>query len=178
MNRRIFIGIKVRPEIYPKIDSWRKRYRNLPLRWISNENLHITLIPPWYEDGKKVRVKVKEIGREVRGFRGFSLMFDKVGFGPTLRNPRLIWAEGEVPEELIVLKSKLENILQKKPEKREYKLHLTLASIKKRDYKMSSNQKINDKVFWKQTVSSFCLFESILSAKGAEYKVIKEFKIT
>jgi 2'-5' RNA ligase len=178
MKKRIFVGIKIQPELYLKIDNWRKKYLRLPVRWIDNNNLHITLIPPWYEDGEGIIRRVKEVKEAIEGLKAFNISFNNVCLSPTLSNPRLIWAEGEIPEELLTIKSKLEKILGQEPEKREYKLHLTLARFSGRDYKLFSINNINDNVIWEQTIDSFCLFESLLSSKGAEYKTIKDFRIT
>ncbi len=174
MGKRVFIGIKIKPELFPMIDEWRRAYSDLPVRFIADDNLHITLIPPWYEDKKAISDKIEEIKR-IRGLKRFYIKLRRVCFGPTLKGPRLIWAEGEVPEELLLLISRLEKTLHKMPEKRIYKLHLTLARFNVRNYKMFPIRKLNDNILWKQIVSSFCLFESKLSSRGAEYKVIREF---
>lgn len=178
MKKRVFVGIKIGQDLYHSIDKWRKKYQNLPIRWISNENLHVTLIPPWYEEEGKVGEIIREIGEigVIREIGGFEISFSRICFGPTKRHPRLIWAEGEALRELIELKESVGRVLQKKPERRDYKLHLTLARFKLNEYNILPTENINDRILWKQNITEFYLFESRLSAKGAEYRILKEFK--
>ena len=75
---------------------------------------------------------------------------------------------------IIELKEIIEDTLKIKPERRIFKLHLTIARFKFNNFK--NIKRLRQTIKWKQEVKSFYLFESILSPKGAEYKIIKEFK--
>ena len=178
MKKRIFLGIKIGAKLYPPILRWRKKYPGkLSVRWIKEENLHITLLPPWYEESSNIKNQILKIEKIIPKINPFLLKFNYVGYGPENKRPRLIWAEGESPKEIMKLKNGLEKIILIKPQSRDFKLHLTLARFRPKDFKKFSINKINDKVFWEQIVDSFCLFESRLSPKGAEYKILKKFNL-
>jgi 2'-5' RNA ligase len=128
---RVFIGIKIGEELQKKILEWEKYYKNLPVRWLAPENLHITLIPPWEENIiEKAKGKLESIKKGK-----FEIVFDKISFGPDSRYPRLIWAEGNL-------------------------FHLTLARFDPKKFKDFPIKKLNEKVDWQEKVSEVCLFQS------------------
>ena len=175
MNKRIFIGIEASKKIKNKVSKIKNNYRDISfLRWINARNLHVTLLPPWYEDNlEEIRKMLERIKSE---FKPFTLKFSEVKFGPTSKNPRLIWAEGDAPEELNKLEKLLEKSFKKLPEKREFKLHLTLARFKYDSFAESKKPNVYEKILWIQKVNSITLFESVLRPSGAEYIVISRIK--
>jgi len=73
------------------------------------------------------------------------------------------------------LRQNLFNILNQKPEQRDFKLHLTLA-------RFNFNPKIklpeiNESVYWEDEIKEVILFRSHLLKTGAEYEVIERFRI-
>jgi 2'-5' RNA ligase len=174
IKKRIFIGIPVSLETKKKISIWQEKNKKLPVRFIQNKNLHITLLPPWYtEDVKKIEEKLfyfEKIGN-------FYIKFYKISLGPSFYNPRLIWVEGKTPEKIILLKKNLEKLLNFKAEERKFKTHITIARFSKKDLNFYNIKKIEENINWLENVKSFAIFESLLSKNGAEYKIIKEFKL-
>src|SRR3990172_10442808 len=122
--KRVFIGIKIDKSLYPKIDAWRENVSGFSgLRWIDNKNLHITLVPPWYEFDLERILKIMD---GINFKNPILMIFYNVGMGPSKKNPRLIWAEGKdnkILEKLKVLLDKSLGMTEKRP----FKLHLTLA---------------------------------------------------
>ena len=173
MKKRIFVGIKISKGLFQEIGKWGKRYQKLDVRWVKSKNLHVTLVPPWHES--EVDRVMKTLEDRAIKIKPFNVKFRKVTFGPNPKRPRLIWAEGKVPRELNELKTLLEKSLNKKPEKRDFRLHLTLARFKPKQFKDFSMKKLDDKIFWKDKVKSICIFESKLLRTGAEYEVLKRF---
>jgi len=174
MKKRIFVGIKISNILAEKIGKFRKT-QLFPVRWIEGKNLHITLIPPWYEEHPSKLTKILSGIQEEIG--SFALHFIKVTYGPDPRRPRLIWVEGEVPDELLSLKKAVEKALNKRSEKRMYKLHLTIARFNPHDFKKFKIREIYEKVDWRMNVTSFQLFESKLHSKGAQYSVLDDFRL-
>jgi RNA 2',3'-cyclic 3'-phosphodiesterase len=174
--KRIFVGIKISGDLASEIAFWQKRYRKkLNVRWISRKNLHITLIPPWYEND--IAAVFDKLDGVRPGFYPIKVSFQKVTFGPNPKVPRLIWVEGEASQKIYELKSGIEKLMGVSPEKRGFKLHLTLARFKEKDFGSFSLKKLDDKVLWKMNAGSFQVFESILSPLGAEYKVLREISL-
>ena len=50
MGKRVFIGMPVGEVFRDRACAFRVLHDNLPVRWISPENQHVTLVPPWYCD--------------------------------------------------------------------------------------------------------------------------------
>lgn len=175
MKKRIFVGIKASNNLQSVIDNWRQQYEHqLDVRWIEAENLHITLVPPWWEVNIKT-VKEKLDSFEVKT-QPFGISFDRVTFGPKPKQQRLVWIEGE-SENIVQLKKEVEKALNIQSEKRPHKTHLTIARFKPRDFKKFSMKKLDEKVNWKEDVSTFSLFESKLHPTGAQYKILAEYML-
>ena len=174
--KRIFIGIKVNDALADEIISWQERYKKkFNIRWISKDNLHLTLIPPWYE--KDVEGVIEKINNLNFKLPPFEMRLDKITLGPTLRSPRLIWAEGHTPPSIFKLKGIIEQAIGIIPQKRRFKFHITLGRFGKERLWILVPAIKRDRISWKMKVSSFHLFESKLSPVGANYIVLKEFKL-
>lgn len=174
-EKRVFLAIKISDGLGKEIELWQKKFKHLSVRWITKKNLHITLVPPWYEqDIEAVQKLLRNANAQINPFW---VSFTKVRFGPNSRPPRLIWAEGKTPTQIVALKTSLEKVLGKIPQRKEYLLHLTLARFKQKDFYNFSQKTINEKVNWKQEVKFFSLMESHLSRQGAEYEIIENFPI-
>lgn len=171
--KRIFIAAPLSENLRNEIKIWRKKYERLPVRWLEDKNLHITIIPPWYE---KDTENIKNICKQVKG-KAFDAVFEEIEFGPDLRRPRLIWAEGETPPEIISLKLELEEKLHKQPEKRPFRLHLTLARFRPETFSSFSIKRLKEKIYWRDKISSFNLLEAHLSREGADYAILEEFPL-
>ncbi|MBI5732093.1 MAG: RNA 2',3'-cyclic phosphodiesterase [Candidatus Magasanikbacteria bacterium] len=176
MSRRIFVALKISQRLGEKISDWEKGFPALPVRWLAPRNLHITLIPPWYEDDwEGVSRKLKKLEGLFK--EEMRLRFEEVAFGPDFRNPRLIWAKGETPETLLKLKKALEDVLNRKAEKRPFRLHLTLARFRPEEFEFFPRRRLAEKICWQEKVVSFTLMESHLSPRGAEYEALAGIKI-
>ncbi len=173
--KRIFIAIKISLEIQKKADEWKAGLRALPVRWIPEENLHITLIPPWEEEN------IEEIISKAEKIRGkinpFAIEFQKITYGPNSNNPRLIWACGDAVKNLVRLKNEIAKLLGAEQSNREFKPHLTLARFRPENYFNFPIKNLNEHISWKEKVGSICLMESILKSEGAEYKILKTIKL-
>jgi len=192
MKRRVFVAIGISSQLKEEIAAWQKEWNHLSVRWIKPENLHVTLIPPWYVG------KIDELINLLKSCKNivepFTITFREVMFGPSPKKPRLIWASGDVVPEIIALKSKLEEALSprhhvrrgqtwlaQKREKRPFLTHLTIARFKEKDFtkfpaktlpRTMSVRGLHDKIFWKEKVHSFLLMESHLRRSGAEYETL------
>lgn len=165
-----------------EIIEWEKQFSDLPVRWLVGKNLHITLVPPWYEENLE---KIEKLLKQVKSSGSIDLKFERVTFGPDPRRPRLIWAEGEVPPKLLALQQKLQEILEKEPEngfdrlttKRPLTLHLTLARFRPESFSSFEIQELKERIDWREEASRVALFNSMLSREGANYQIIRSVPI-
>jgi len=178
MKKRVFVGIPVSKSLSSFIYDFIKRNKgSLPsdARIIKPRNLHLTLVPPWYEENLDSFLLNFEKKLKSMQIQPFKIQFTKIFPGPVKTNPRLIWIEGKPKPELLNLKSFVEGIIEKRDvEKREFIPHITIARFKSKN----SCQFKEEKIKFEETIKSFCIFESRLSPKGANYKVLKKFTIS
>lgn len=169
--RRVFVAILVSQDLQKEFFVWQKKFLNLPVKWVVGSDLHITLIPPWYEDDLE---KAKKILCSLqKNIVPFEVIFDRITYGPNIKRFRLIWARGDAPSDLVHLKSALENAFQKRGE-RNFLLHLTLARFQASALRNFPIQELHEKILWKEKVSTLALIESHLDKEGAHYEVIEK----
>src|ERR1700687_5771923 len=128
----------------------------------------MTLVPPW--ETEEFKVASEEL--KAVEFQSIEIHFDKIVFGPNAKEPRMIWASGSPPSQLITLKEKIQKTLTNINDGRHlYKLHVTLAKMK--NYPAQKSSEIA-KVSLSLKADRFVLYESHLSSAGADYEVLGE----
>ena len=162
---RLFVGIKSSKNIMDGILKWQEKNKDLGVRFIKFENLHVTLIPPWYAEGPQNSLsKLRKLNSE---FKPFEMTFDRIDVN--FKN-KVIWIESEVvPDEIIKLQKDLSNLFQDvhKENGRKFRPHITIARFKEGELLGDASFK---KLNLSQRVSKITLFESKLGPKGANYK--------
>lgn len=164
---RVFIGIPVGDEIKREILKWQKDYAILPVRWLEDKNLHVTLVPPWQE--KDVPTTLKKLESLKNRFGKINLEFENVSFGTDNRSPRLIWATGTAPVGLLDLTKEIYKALRFQVPERKLKLHTTMARFRPEDFPKFPIKKIDEKINWEMTAFKIILYKSKLRAVGADY---------
>lgn len=175
MKRRVFIALPISVQLQKKIAIFEKDWQHLPVRFLEGKNLHITLIPPWYVDDVNEVINLLKSNKNL--VDPFKIAFEEITFGPDFKKPRLIWAQGVTPQEIIFLKTQLKKILKKKREMRNFLLHLTLARFKPQDFSSFPVKTLKEKVSWQEQIRSFVLMESHLTRTGASYEVLLEIPL-
>lgn len=176
MKKRIFVGIKISEGLQKEIARWRKPFESkLPVRWLLGKNLHLTLIPPWYEENINL-IKKALIATDFK-VQPFEVTFHQVSFGPQSKNPRLIWAEEKTHPLLVTLRDRLSKTLPRPIEKRPLLSHLTLARFRPKDFVNFPIKKLDEPVEWDQKVASIALFEAHLLSSGADYQTLAEVRL-
>jgi len=156
---KIFLGLAPSREFFETYEGWRAHWKHLPVRWLEAEDLHITIVPPWHEANPE-RVKLKLLDFKSSHTVGILLHFNYVSFGPSLKHPRLIWAEGVAPEKLILLKDELEEFLGLEKTAKPLRLHITLARFKEEQFANFPVQDISQNADWVCHVEDILLMES------------------
>lgn len=175
MSKRIFVGIPVSEELQQNIDFWQRQHSSFPVRWISGDNLHVTLIPPWEEDNVE---KIIALLKTLEGTIGSAqISYSHVSYGPTMKEPRLIWAIGEPPPQLVGLRFALQKLLRRKHEFSRWLMHVTLARFRPNGFPSFPRDALDDLIRWSDTVHCFVLYESRLSPHGSEYIKLAEIDL-
>lgn len=174
---RVFLGIPASEELRGKIVQWTEGYKDWPLRWVSGNGLHITLVQPWYAlNADYVVGKISELAKVAKPFK---IKFKKITFGTSPKRPRLIWTMGEDydREAMSHLKTTAEVVFGQRADIRPYAPHLTIARFKEEDFGNLPAKDFKEGVDWEMEVKSVALYESKLQHSGSEYEILKKIKL-
>ncbi|MCX6811451.1 MAG: RNA 2',3'-cyclic phosphodiesterase [Candidatus Berkelbacteria bacterium] len=178
MKKRIFIAINISDNLKKEIKKFRQKYNSLPVRWMPDENLHLTLMPPTEFDDNQIVAIIEKL-KELEGVFGpIRIEFQRVTFGPNPIHPRLIWAEGADNPKLAELKNKITQKLgYNQKDKRPFRPHLTLARFRSQDYQIFLQKRLDKEVDWSLTADSFSIIQSELKSDGAVYTKLDEIDL-
>lgn len=148
----------------------RERFQDISARWISAENLHATLIFLGSLDASQRRC-VEQAVAVVRT-PAFHLSLDQLGW---FARPQVLWlGVAETPPPLLALVEDLGGAVEScgiASEKRDYRLHLTLARKVRRRVRGGASAPIN----W--YVDRFVLVESHMHRSGVVYEVLQSWPL-
>lgn len=183
---RLFVAVNIPEELKDKIAEVQSRLKKVPLdiRWVDNENFHLTLKFLGEVSDQKRESVISAVSKAVKGFGVFSVSFYGLGVFPNINRPRVVWVgvkEGET--KLKELAARIDNELLQydfEKEKRDFSGHLTLGRV--RSLKNISDLSKKIPAYEKTDFGSFAaanvdLMQSNLSPKGARYTCIKSMSI-
>jgi len=180
-RHRTFIAINLPKEVSKVLANYQKKWADVPARWTTTENLHITLLflgdLTDIELGE-VCVAVKEV---LQKHESFNIVLNKVAYGPEDKlPPRYIWAGGVVSDEASQLKKDLEDalleIVKFNLDKYAFTPHITLARINSmawRAIEPEERPEVGENIELTFTVESIEVMESELTKQGPRYTVIE-----
>jgi RNA 2',3'-cyclic 3'-phosphodiesterase len=154
---RIFIGLKMASEIAGKLACLAKKTESVPLRFVPEGDIHLTLVPPWNETS--IPDAFERLRRALAGFEPFPLSFERLCYGPNHRRPRLLWAECAASPEIEALQTALLEAFGQANE-RPIRPHVTLARIERKDSAMARRHPVDQRLTLAQPVRSVELFRS------------------
>ncbi len=174
--KRLFIALEVPENLKSEVVVWKDKHYSLPVRWIPSSDLHITIVPPWdEEDPEGVIEKLDTIQGKTGSIR---VSFDRVSIGPNRRFPRLIWATGEVPQRMLVLRELIKNTLSKISDRNVFFTHLTMGRFEEKDLEKFPGQRLSEDVDWLCFSESILLMETKIGDSGVpEYEILKKVTI-
>jgi 2'-5' RNA ligase len=154
---RIFVGLKMTPEIAGSLAAIAERIESVPLRRVPENDIHLTLVPPWNETS--IPDAVQKLRRAVAGFECFPLFFERLCYGPERRRPRLVWAECAASPEIEALQDALLEAFGQVNE-RPFRPHATVARIDRKDSATARRHPVDQTLSLVQPVCSVELFRS------------------
>ncbi len=145
---------------------------------MSSEQFHLSL----RFIGEVPEIVFSDIADSLSKIKGkpFSLSLSQVGTFPSSKSPRVLWTGVDKNEELMRLQKKIESQLNRlgvKGDKRKFTPHITLGRIKTDKPGRIGNFLVLNNLYKSQAfeVESFQLFSSVLTPKGAIYRVETEY---
>lgn len=176
MLHRIFIAIALSDGAKDELALARESYAKLPARWTPRENLHITFaFLGNMSDGdvEKLRAALREVLKETRPF---SLLLSRLLYSPGPKDPRMIWAAGEAPSDLLRLKERFAKSWPQWKDERSLTIHATLARLILSQFRRLEEEErpvVNDDIHIDIPVRSLEIIESVLSPRGSTYSVVE-----
>lgn len=178
---RAFIAVEIdnqtKQKILELISIFKKS--NADIKWITDDQIHLTLKFLGNIDKDKVREISDSISDISDNFNSFKIAFSRIGAFPSLNHPAVIWLGiDKGAESLKTLNEKIETALEKlgfERESREFKPHLTLGRVKS-NKNMSDLTKLLEETtfcFGNDTqINKLTLLQSDLSPKGAIHSIV------
>jgi len=173
MHKRIFIGIPINSENISIIDNFReKQLLDIPLRWVTDANLHVTLHFIGNKSISELDIIRGKLAKFSMKFQTFYLNFERFELAP-MYNSYMIWARFCANEVFTFLSQSLAKELGSKKDFKSLP-HITLARFNPNKYNVSIR---NSTALAKISVNEFYLYESILLPTGAKYIVLDRFTL-
>lgn len=173
-KKKIFIEISLPKEIKKRLIQKTRQWSDLPIKWVKENNLHMTISFIGYVDESIIPEICQKVNKAVNNFESFEIAFNKIELGPDTENPKIIWLNGEPSIELGRLNEAVEEVLGMHPqEHKQFCPHVTLGRIRKIKWdELPEKPVINEKVNLAMTVD----FVFVVESKGGEneYNVLEE----
>ncbi len=182
---RAFIAIDMSDEIRRGLDhvavEVKKRLKDVPVRWVPVENIHLTLKFLGDVSVNNVEMLKKIMAGEAARHSGFEISVGELGAFPSTRRPRVIWVKVEAPPALNNLQAGIENETARlgyPREERPFSPHLTLGRVA-RNASPADIRRIGDSLeaykvgsLGTASVKMVNLYRSDLGPGGAVYKCL------
>lgn len=171
---RVFVGIKVAPEIADELACIAQALVPFGVRPVPAADIHLTLVPPWNEVAPAHAVDRMRVASS--DVRPFALVFMQVGYGPDPRRPRYLWADCAASVELKRLRLALLGVFGQ-GEPRPFRPHVTLARLRDKARMIARKCRIDRGLSLTQQVRSVELFQSPPAGETG-YRILASLPLT
>jgi len=185
-KHRVFLSLNLPGKIKKNFSHYREKWDILPVKWVKEENLHITLIFLGYVSGTEMGNVCKAVKEECSKHPPFNVVFRKVSYFPGNKiPPRMICVLGEGDKELLDLKKGLEKALLEKGvhfsiDMKKFKPHVTLGRVKSWEWRKiepDERPEVDENINIKVEFNSVEVMESKLKRGGPEYILLESAKL-
>lgn len=180
MIHRIFLALALPLKVKQELLGYQEKWPELPARWTTPNNLHITLVFLGNVSNKELQ-GVQKIAKEVAvNHKTFSFSLSQIVYGPTEKQPKMVWAKGTVSKELLSLQEDLARTLGYHNE-HPFSLHITLARLKEWEFRRiepEERPEVNEEISLTIPVSAVQVMESALKQTGTEYTIVESIPLS
>ena len=182
---RLFVALDIPENVRGALAALVNRLRAafMDARWVRVEGVHVTLKFIGEVPTEKLDV-IKTALASVPGRAAIPLIFKGLGFFPSERRPRVLWAGIECGPDLTALAAAVETALAPvgiPREDRTFTPHLTLARFEAPRNLAALHAAIENAgpvEFGTTTAKEFHLYQSVLKRGGAEYTRLATYSFT
>ena len=188
-RHRIFIAVNLPEDIKRQLFLYSEKWPELPAKWTTKDNLHITLEFLGHLTDQEIADVCKISGEVAKRHKAFSITLTKVLYGPPKKiPPRMVWAEGEKSDDLTDLKQDLQEYLLERVSFRPddpkgspgFSPHITLARIREWEWKKiepEERPQVFEEIDITFTVESIEVEESELKKGGPQYTILESHNL-
>ena len=135
MKRKIFLNINIPPKVKRRIVSSVEKWRDLPIKWTKEENLHVTLLFLGYVETETLPAICEKVRQAVENTDIFDLDFEGMGLAPDRDDPQYVSVFGKPSEELRMLDEEIEKALGIfSKSKKSFRPHITVGRIRSKKW--------------------------------------------
>jgi RNA 2',3'-cyclic 3'-phosphodiesterase len=181
---RAFIAVPLPERVRSQVKELQQDLgrRGTPLRWVSPENLHLTLkflgdIEPAVAE--QLGERLEEILHPVAPFR---VSYRQIGAFPNMQAPRVFWVGiGQGRQQLEQLAESISTLVKEFPtqaDNKKFRAHLTIGRSRRgRPQPIHLPRKILELSFGQCDVDRVQLVKSVLGPTGPVYTVLKDCRL-
>lgn len=186
MEKRLFLAInlptKIKNTLHKKQSNIKKQFPENVVKWVSKDNLHITLafLGATREDNLPgLKQELEQIT-----FETFAIQINELTYIPNRREAKMIWAKGQSKglqrlKESVDQKLINSNHINYSPDHNNYTPHITLGRMRSFKFKQLARERIpliESSVNTQFKSNTFALMESKLKQEGPEYHKLKNIQ--
>lgn len=174
-KKKIFVEIEVPPQVKRRLIQKMEQWKPLPVKWMKEANLHVTLAFLGYVDESMLPEICEKVAEAAAKHESFDLEFEKITLGPDPRDPQMFWLEGEISEELRLLNESIEKSLGIfRKERKEFRPHVTLGRIRTLKWdELPEKPVVEEKIRLAFSVEDVLVMESSQDKSGPLYNVLE-----
>ncbi|MCF8298833.1 MAG: RNA 2',3'-cyclic phosphodiesterase [Saprospiraceae bacterium] len=182
---RLFTAINIIPseKLLKILELLEKNLKHDKIRWVKPDNIHITL-KFFGEINENKLPEIIDIQTKVfYNHSPLNINIENIGVFGSSYNPKVIWFGLNPSEQLKLLVNELEislNSIGFEADRQNFVPHLTIgriSSIQNNSFFQKVISKYKNEFIQNVAVDKICLFESVLTSKGAIHSIVSEFKL-
>jgi len=171
MVHRVFTAIALPEQIKNKLLKLQERWHTIPGKWTSRENMHITLVFLGSLSNEELQNYIEYAKNAIQSETAFTITIESVSYGPTVDNPRMIWANVAKSVRLAQLRASLAHT----PQEQAFMPHSTLCRIHQWKFKaleLEERPTVAQEMAESFSVKEIRVMESRITRAKIEYALI------
>jgi 2'-5' RNA ligase len=164
-----------------------RRRNNLPVRWVSGKNIHLTLKFLGESEPSRLKQLGDKLDHRLKAYEPFEIRIGGLGAFPSTSNPRVVWIGVQAPPVLEKLVREIEDISTSEGYERENRRcspHLTLGRVSHMADRMQPQiikealQKVQVAELGMVRVESIVMMKSLLTRAGPIYSPLSVMRFS
>lgn len=179
MQRKVFIAVNLPQAVKKRLNQKIEKWRDLPVKWTAENNLHITLAFLGYLEDEKIPEVCSAVRQASENLQSFEILLNKIILGPNASQAKMIWTTGEPSRELKKLQEEIEKELGIfTSEKKEFSPHVNMGRIRHEKWiELPEVPMIEEKINFIIPVESVEILESVTEGGKRKYLLLENCQL-